>query len=190
MNYVYHASKTQGLKTIEPRASTHGQEWVYAMAKPEYCIIFIGSGGDFVNQTMFIEDVPCIVERFKDSLEYSYKNKKGSIYKLDGTDFKNGMTSFDVELICNHCCEVINEEKIDDVLSNILDLESQNKLIIYRYPNMPQGMPTDKSDLISRAVMWAKQFPVEEILRDVEKYHPDILDEVKRQIAFTGNRKN
>ena len=99
MKYVYHSSKNQGLKDIEPRVSTHGISWVYAMKKPEYCIMFIGNNSDLINQTGFTNGVPYIVERFEGSLEYAYKGKSGSIYTLDGIDFKNNVTTF-VFIIC------------------------------------------------------------------------------------------
>jgi hypothetical protein len=184
MPHVYHASYAQNLKTIETRKSTHGMPWVYAMSKPEHALIFLGSGGDFVNQVVFFNGQPRIIERFQNSLEYGAKNKKGSVYTLDGTDFKSGMTSFKPELVCEHNCEALEEIKIDDVLKRLLDLEKEGLITIYRYPNAPEGFPKDKSDLIERAVMWSKQFPVADILRDVEKYHPDILEEVKRRISL------
>jgi hypothetical protein len=137
MPHVYHASKAQNLKTIETRKSTHGIPWVYAMSKPEYALIFIGTEGDLVNQVGFINGHPRIVERFPNSLEYSARNKSGSVYTLDGTDFKSRVTSFELELVCDHNCEVLEENKIEDVLKSLLDLEKEGLIAIYRYPNMP-----------------------------------------------------
>lgn len=57
-------------------------------------------------------------------------------------------------------------------------------ITIYRYPNAPEGFSKDKSDLMDRAVMWSKQFPAVDILRDIEKYHPDTLEEVKKRIEI------
>lgn len=107
MFHVCHASKTQNLKIIETRISTHGKPWVYAMSKPEHALIFIGTEGDLVNQVGFINSQPCIIERFQNSLEYSAENKSGSVYTLDGSDFKSGVTSFKEELVCEHNCEAL-----------------------------------------------------------------------------------
>lgn len=181
MKYVYHSSKIQGLKTIEPRISTHGNSWVYAMEKPEYCLMFLGNHGDIINQTGFTDGIPYIAERFEEALEYAYKNKTGSVYTLEGLDFKAGMTTFTRELVCDHSCKVIEEKKIEDALKEILQLESEGTLKIYRYPNLPSWMPADKSDLIEKIVGWAKK-PGSTILEAVKEFHPDILDKIARKL--------
>ena len=182
MEYVYHSSKIQDLKTIEPNISTHGKSWVYAMRKPEYCLMFIGSHGDLINQTGFFNDMPHIVERFEGALEYTYKNQSGSIYTLDATDFKSRQTSFSAEMICEHACTVVSEEKIENALISILSLESEGKLIIYKYPNIPEWMPNDKSDLVEKVVEWVGVHGIS-VLESVEKFHPDILDRVKKELS-------
>lgn len=181
MKYLYHSSKIQWLKTIEPRVSTHGNCWVYAMEKPEYCLMFLGNHSDIINQTGFIDGIPYIVERFEGSLEYAFKNKIGSIYTLEGTDFKAGMTTFNRELVCDHSCVVLEEQKIEDALKDILQLEIEGKIKIYRYPNLPSWMPADKSDLIEKVVEWAKK-PGSIILETVKEFHPDILGEVIQKL--------
>ncbi len=182
MKHVYHSSKVQGLKIIKPRISTHRNCWVYAMEKPEYCSVFLSEHGNLINQIGFRNGIPYIAERFEGSLEYSYKDKIGSIYTLDGTDFKAGMTSFKYEVICDHACEVISEEKIENCLEKILRLELEGKIEIYRYPNLPQGLPPDKSDLIEYVVSRLLENPKSIILEEVKKFHPDILDEIIKRL--------
>lgn len=181
MNHVYHASKVQGLKTIEPRVSTHGQSWVYAFSKSEDCLMILGPGGDLINQIGFHNGMRYIAERFAGALEYVYKNASGSIYALDETDFKTDQTDFKAEVVCDHECAVIEETKIDNALENILALELKGELKIYRYPDLPEWLPHDKSDLINKAVEWAKHTPKERIVKSMEKYHPDILEQVKKR---------
>ncbi len=72
MNYVYHASKLQGLKVIKPNKSTHNKSWVYAFRKPEFCITMIGNHNDFINQVGIWNGVPYIAERFAGALEYAF----------------------------------------------------------------------------------------------------------------------
>jgi len=182
MKYVYHSSKIQGLKTIEPNISTHGKSWVYAMQRPECCLMFIGGTGDLVNQTGFVEGVSYIAERFERALECAYKDQSGSIYTLDATDFKSRETSFDAELVCEHSCDVVEEEKIENALPRILALETEGKLVIYRYPNLPEWLPTDKSDIVKKVVGWVEKYGLSE-LEPLEKFHPDILERVKVELA-------
>lgn len=182
MEYVYHSSKKQGLKSIEPRVSTHGKSWIYAMKKPEYCLMFLGNHGDIINQTGLKDGVPFIAERFKGALKYAYKDLHGSIYTLEGADFKTGQTTFSCELVCDHICDVVKEEKIENALEKILQLESKGKITIYRYPTLPSWMPNDKSDLVEKVVEWARK-PGSTILEKIKQFHPDILDEVTKKLS-------
>lgn len=63
----------------------------------------------------------------------------------------------------------------------LLDLEVQGKLKIYRFPDKPAWAPKDKSDIIEKAVQWTLDFG-ESQLKQVEKYHPDILPEVLKKL--------
>jgi hypothetical protein len=182
MKYAYHASKNQGLKTIEPRTSTHGVSWVYAMEKPEYCMMFLGNSSDIIIQTGFTDGLPYLAERFLGALEYAYKDKEGSIYTLDGVDFKTGMTTFNHELVCDHACEVLEERKIEDALTEILQLESEGKLKIYRHLHLPPWMPADKSDLVEKVVEWTKNSGGA-IPEAIKEFHPDILDEITKRLS-------
>lgn len=181
MPHLYHASTIQGLHTIEPRVSTHGHAWVYAMGKPEYSLMFLGNHSDFINQIGFMGTTPCIVERFEGALAYAYKNMSGSIYTLSRDEFKSGMTTFNLEFICDHPCDVIEEKKITDALKEITRLESEHKLKIYRYPHHPSWIPADKSDLIDKAIASAKR-PGSTALDIIKKFHPDIVDKVTRRL--------
>jgi hypothetical protein len=177
MKYIYHSSKIQNLKKIEPRVSTHRFSWVYAMEKPEYSLMFLGNHSDLINQTGFENEIPYIAERFEGALEYAHKNKTGSIYTLDGTDFKSGATTFSREFVCEYTCKVIKETKIENALQEILNLEAEGKIKIYRYPTLPPWIPEDKSDLIEKVIEWSK-FPESTVLEIVERFHPEILNKV------------
>ncbi len=45
MEYVYHGSKVNGLKVIEPNISTHQQKLVYATKSPCIATIFSSNSG-------------------------------------------------------------------------------------------------------------------------------------------------
>jgi len=181
MKYVYHSSIKQNLKFVKPKISTHKKSWVYAMRKPEQSLMFLGNFSDLINQIGFTNDVFFIAERFKNSLEYAYKNKEGSVYKLEGSSFIKNSTSFSQEMISENEASVISEQKIEDALSEILKLEKEGKVKIYRYPELPDFIPGDKSDLVDKVVSW---IPVhgQRVLEDVKKFHPDILDKIIKKI--------
>lgn len=189
--YVYHSSKIQGLKTIEPRVSTHEKSWVYALKSPEQSVLFMGNNHDLINQIGNINDELYIFERFPGALEHAYQGEKGSIYALEEYDFKGGMTSWDPEVICEHSCPVVKEEKIENVLDKILELDKEGKIKIYRFPNRPVGIPADNSDLIDKAAEWASRpgKAGEHVLEEIKKYLPDLLDKVKNRIKELSSTK-
>lgn len=178
MKYVFHSSRVQNLKVIEPRVSTHGELWVYATESLEKSAVFLGNFSDLIIQVAFQKEgiTPCVIERFRGALEVAYAGFSGSIYTLDGSTFKSGMTSFDIELVNTEVCNVLVENKIDDVLNFILQLEKENKVIIYRFPNFPEWYPNWEKSLITKAVLFAqKNFIGTE--KDIKEFHLDRLQE-------------
>jgi len=77
-------------------------------------------------------------------------NISGSIYKLDSKNFKSGMTGWSVELI-SECDEVVfGEEYISNALEELVRLDKDKKIKLYLYPNRPDYVPLDNSDLIPK----------------------------------------
>lgn len=57
------------------------------------------------------------------------------------------------------------------------DTFKEGKLEIYMFPNIPKGRPSDKEDIVEKAIK--RTFGLGEIvLEQIEEYHPDILDRV------------
>lgn len=180
-NLVFHASSQRGLKVIEPKESTHKKAWVYATKDISTSALFMGNNFDFICQTGIESGKPYIFERFAGALDLAYKDKRGSIYKLNGTNFKAGHTSWSAELVSERPENVIEEISISDVLKFLYQLEMKGKLKIYQYPKTPTHVPNDKSDLVKKAVQWTIDFG-NKTLDDVKKYHPDILNRVLEEL--------
>jgi len=180
-DFVYHASKNRGLKIIKPRESTHKQRWVYATKDIITSAMFLGNNSDFICQTGVENGKPCIYEQFKGALEHAYAGQQGSIYKVDGKNFKSDQTSWSAEVVSDKAQVVLEEIKIEDSLKFLLKLEKEDKLKIYKYPNKPPHAPKDKGDIIKKAVQWTFDFG-ESTLDQVKKYHPDVLPEVLKRL--------
>lgn len=106
-NVVFHASKTEGLKTLEPREGTHKKKWVYATRDIAFSAMFLGENFDFVCQTGTENGKPCIYEQFQGALELAYAGQKGVIYTLDGKHFKSGQTSWSGEVVSEKAALVL-----------------------------------------------------------------------------------
>ncbi len=184
MSNVYHSSKISGLKVLEPKISTHKKPWVYATKDIATAAMFLGDNFDFICQTG-LEPIPFIWERFEGAFDLAYRNKAGSIYILDGTNFKEDQTSWSGDLVSEQEEKVKKEIVVDNVEEFLKKLAKEKKLNIYFYPDQPEDTPTDKSDIIERAVDWTINLG-EETLDEVKKYHPDVLEKVLKQLHDKG----
>ena len=150
MEYVYHGSKTCGIETLEPRESTHGEKLVYAALSKEAAMVMSVHMKDLnarISGTGTKEDPLIIVERRKGVFD-KYLHRDTIIYKLDGSDFRSG-TGWRGEVISEKAQDVLEEEHIEDIYSELQKMEQDGNLKLYHYPDRPVGVPLDNSDLIS-----------------------------------------
>ena len=92
-----------------------------------------------------------LTERFPNAFEQIYKEKSGFLYFLDSTNFKESQTSFSPEVVSNKKEQVLHCEVIDDCYEKVCEMEKNNEVILFRYPNRPSHIPADDSDLIKIA---------------------------------------
>ncbi len=175
--FVYHGSKISGLSILKPKVNTHKRSYVYASNYIEFATMFIGDNFDFICQISYFNKLPTITERFKDALDLVYKGQKGSIYTLSAKTFHKNKTTWSFELVSTVSVPVIKETTVTNVLSLLEKYKKEGKINIYRYPNLPSNLPSDKEDLVEKAINWTLDFG-EQTLDQVKQYHPDILERV------------
>ena len=189
---VYHASRKQGLRMIRPRRSTHGR-WVYATKDPVVAACFLGNlGGDFTCTIGRdpLTGKPFICERLQGAFELRYRGMKGSVYTLPGEPFREGETPWEEEVVSPEPVAPVHEIEVEDAADYLLRLERAGKLLIVRYPKKIAGIPEDDEDLVRRAVVWYREFrPLGFlVLRELGKYHPQLLPRVRRALREGGYR--
>ena len=84
-------------------------------------------------------------------------NISGSIYTLNGKNFVSGKTNWSAEVVSNFDEIVIHEEYINNVFEKLKELNNKGELKLYLYPNRPNFIPKDNSDLLSKVIKWEKQ---------------------------------
>lgn len=159
MKYVYHGSPVSNLKVIQPRSSTHMKKWVYATYSKAIATIFLSSKGSdlyyYLSGTGKKDDPVILVER-KENMFKNIFNVSGSIYKLSAINFLENKTGWSAEVVSDKEEKVISEYYIENVYDELLKLADTNKLKLYLYPNRPNNIPVDNSDLIYRVKKWEK----------------------------------
>lgn len=184
---VYHASRVQGLHVIKPRRSTHGKAWVYATKDPVIAACFLGALGGDLTCAVGRDPAtgkPFICERFAGAFEARYRGVKGSIYVLSGETFQEGLTSWEEEVVSEKPVMPLDEIRVDDAASYILDLSQEGKLLLVRYPQKIAGIPEDDEDLVIRATVWTRKFGILGflVLRELKKWHPHLVPKVRQAL--------
>lgn len=148
---LYHGSPIGGLKTIKPHKSTHGISYVYATPYLGIVITYLGKWNDFDLATGTINDIPYVVERYKNALK-SIFNKPGYIYTVEPygfkTDLKHDIRGF--ELVNENPVKVIDCKRIANPYKAILNMPKE-ELEVFLYPDRPKSIPKDDRDLIDKA---------------------------------------
>ena len=152
MGTLYHGSSVSGLKKLEPRKSTHGT-YVYATRYEELAVLFMRKCGDDLTYTLYRDnqDGPWkLIERVPNAFKAMYSNES-SLYTVPDTTFKDIHTGFS-ELVSTSEVETLSETRISNVYDKVKELESSGKVEIYRFPNRPNVIPEDDSDLVMNQI--------------------------------------
>lgn len=73
-----------------------------------------------------------------------YESKKGSVYTLPGDYFKENLTGWEEEVVCDRAVHPWHEEKVNDAKRFLMELSRNKELIIKYYPEKINGRYLDK----------------------------------------------
>lgn len=184
MNYVYHGSKISGLKVIEPRVSTHQQNLVYATKNPCIAAIFLSDGGNdlvYVLGGQGTKEKPAyLVERLPGMFDKIFSGE-GSIYTLNGETFSYKEGFWNAEVVSEGPQKVLKEEKVDNILSKLEEYQEEGTLKLYKYPDRPDFVPLDNSDLIEKYIKFYDMGHSNSINQLLTLY-PEFTEEVNNRL--------
>ncbi len=183
---VYHGSIHQGLKIIRKNKSTHGKSWVYATLSKAISVIFISNKGSdlyyYLSGDGTENNQVILVER-KEGMFKDIFNVSGSLYTLSGKNFISGKTGWSAEVVSEFDEKVIHEEYINNVFEKLKELNNKGELKIYLYPNRPNYIPKDNSDLISKVIRWQKNgINIDQFF----KLYPELKEQYLKQLEEDG----
>lgn len=158
MKYVYHGSSIPNLKIIRANESTHMKKWVYACASRAISTVFLSSLGNDLYYSLSGDGLNYqveLVERKKGMLKEIF-NCSGYIYKLSAANFKGGQTGWSAELVSDKGEKVLDTIYVENVYNELIKLNDVGLIKLYLYPERPDKIPLDNSDLIPKVVRWKK----------------------------------
>ena len=196
---VYHASKIQGLKELDPKKSlhevSHDDKFIYASRSKELSMILSMRMTDLHSVIMgegTVENPAIIVERTPGIFD-KYLHNSTNIYTLDAKDFFEG-TAWKGEVTTNKVQDILNEEYIEDVYSEIEKAQESGNIKLYHYPDRPPEIPLDNSDLIEHLMLPIMKSThnykiVGEILKEYPKLLPKVLKSLAKEMKETLKNK-
>ena len=111
-------------------------------------------------------------------------NNSSSIYTVDDTTFYDIHTGFS-ELVSKVEVEVKEEEYLSNVYDKVKELAKNNQIKLYNYPNKPESIPSDNSDLIEKQIMYQQKIKKGVTKKCFERLlllHPELLDKINKKL--------
>lgn len=150
---LYHVSNIRGLKVLEPRLSTHGKSYVYAINNMVTALLFGASKDDFD----FLMDenelgIPVVYECYPNAFEKIYSNKSCSVYGIDESGFMGGKTGWNPELVNENKVDILSETIIDNLYEKLIEAENNGRLIIHRFENSNEYKKIISNHIVDRLI--------------------------------------
>lgn len=183
MGYVYHGSNISDLKVIKKHNSTHMKEWVYASYSKAIATIFLSKQGSdlFYSLSGDGKNYPVELVERKPLMFKKIFNCSGYIYKLDALNFKENQTGWSAEVVSDTDEKVISFEYIENVYDELIKLDNEGLIKLYLYPNRPNYVPLDNSDLISKVLRWYKNgYNINSFYNIYPELKDNFLDELRK----------
>ena len=121
-----------------------------------------------------------MIERREGVLDSLY-NKEGYIYELDGSTFNHYDYLWSLEVISfEKEIKALKKIYYKNILKALEEEEKKGNIIIYRYPDRPQDVPIDNSDLIEKFIRFEKngiKGAVDRLLR----VYPEFKEKIKKE---------
>ena len=177
---LYHVSPFAGLTTLQPRVSTHGIGYVYAIENMVTGLLFGAKMDDFDFILSTDErETPVIYECYPDALKSVYQDKNCSVYLLHDDGFQRNKTSWSAELVCENEVQVIDELIIDDLYNRLLDEERNEKLVIHRYEYSTEYRKIISKHIVDRVIRFEINLNrITETDSRFSKYYKTIVNEL------------
>ena len=150
---VYHGSPNGNIEIIKAQLGTHQKKCIYATDNKIIAMLFMNRGmGDLDTIKEYDDGLPILIERRQGVLEKIY-NTSGYIYELDGSSFKHYDYLWKPEVISFESgIKPIKKTYYDNILKALNEEAENGNIKIYKYPNRPNHIPLNNSDLIDRYI--------------------------------------
>lgn len=179
---VYHGSNQANIEELKAHKSTHKLSCIYATPNRTVALLHMGRGnGDLDTRVYHIDGKIELVERRKGILKKLY-DRAGYLYELDGSTFKHYDYLWHLEVISfEKTIKPLTKTYYKNILNSLYIESKKGNIIIYEYPNRPQDMPLDNSDLIDKFITFEKN-GLKGAIDDLLKVYPEFTTIVEEKL--------
>lgn len=149
---LYHASSTAGLRVLQPRVSSHGKPYVYAMQSRAAALVFGAPQDDFDFLLEEEDGVLSLHECYPGALETKYAGRSCALYVLPEAGFLRGVTGWEPEWVCPAPVQPVEELAIPDLYRSLLAEQARGQLKLHRYRETPAYRAKMAEHLVDRLV--------------------------------------
>lgn len=180
---LYHGSKLNGLKTLQPNISDFERTLVYATPAKAFAAIFINTpGGTFEALWGRLRGVPFYCERKKDVFEKNYSGFSGSIYHVKKSVFRKIDRLWQDEYVSERQVFIKREKEITDTKSYLLKMQERKNFIFIPYSKRLDYFPHLDEQLITNCLMLHERFGDQAFDQILKYQSEDVLEKVKRRL--------
>ena len=181
---LYHVSPVHGIKVLEPRVSTHGKAYVYAIENSVTALLFGAPKDDFDFMMDEEDGIPVVYECYPGALEVRYKGKNCSVYEVEETGFLRSVTGWEPELVCESAVPVIRETVVTDLYGMLADEADNGNLKLHRYREEMEYKQLIEDHITDRLIRF-RSLEHDYINTDMrfKKYYSGLVENVRARIT-------
>lgn len=184
---LYHGSKVNGLKMLQPNISDFQRTLVYATPTKAFAAIFINTpGGTLEALWGRMRGVPFYCERKKDIFEKNYSGFRGSMYHVKKTVFRKIDHLWQDEYVSERQVFIKREKEIADTKSYLLKMQARKNFIFIPYNKRLDYFPHLDEQLITSCLILHERFG-DQAFGQIRKYQSEeVLEKVKSRLLVNA----
>ncbi len=138
---------------LQPRVSSHGKAYVYALENLTTGLLFGAIHDDFDFQLdVNAEGKPELYECYPGAFSAVYTGKSCTVYEVNEDGFLRGITSWSPELVSPQPVPVVRETFVPDLAARLEQAEEAGHLIVHRYADTPDYRKRISGHIVDRLI--------------------------------------
>jgi len=178
---LFHVSKTENLKVLVPKVSTHGTPFVYAIDNLYIALLFGAPKDDFDLLIDLVDGKAIVSECYENAFKEIYENQECSVYQVEDSTFLRNKTGWSPELVSKEPVQVVKEWKVDNLYNVLMQEVKNGNILLYTYNNSIEYRGKISNHIVDRLIRF--EILDDEIPAKIKEKFPRIIDGLEKLIS-------